>query len=168
MHPGGPGGSNPSRSAMEKKEWGDGPWQSEPDRVEWRSQKGLPCLIVRGSVGALCGYVGVPKGHPAYGKDRDDVNVRVHGGLTYDGPCSGHVCHVPNEGESDDIWWLGFDTGHAFDLCPAHLAIMKRIEEKIEKDLGPLPIDAPRMTYRDIAYVTAEVNDLASQLEAMC
>lgn len=55
---------------IDKKEWGPGPWQSEPDKVEWRDEKtGLPCLAVRHSEhGNWCGYVGVHKGHYAHGK----------------------------------------------------------------------------------------------------
>lgn len=50
----------------DKKSWGPGPWQMEPDRKEWR-YKGLPCLALRGPVGAWCGYVGVSEGHALYG-----------------------------------------------------------------------------------------------------
>lgn len=51
-------------------------WDNEPDRKHWiDADTGLDCLIVRnglGGKGALCGYVGVPKGHPWYGKDYSD------------------------------------------------------------------------------------------------
>lgn len=36
-------------------------------------------------MGHLCGYIGVPKGHPWYGKDHDMIEANVHGGLTYFG-----------------------------------------------------------------------------------
>jgi hypothetical protein len=48
-------------------------WDNEPDRVEFESL-GLPCLIVRNPFGALCGYVGVPEGHPWYYKDREQID----------------------------------------------------------------------------------------------
>lgn len=51
---------------IDKSKWGKGPWQKEPDRMEWE-HKGLPCLIVRGPVGAWCGYVAVPPSHPWHG-----------------------------------------------------------------------------------------------------
>lgn len=38
--------------------------------------------------GHYCGYIAVPSGHPWYGQDYNDLNVRVHGGLTY-----GHASH---------------------------------------------------------------------------
>ena len=73
----------------DKSSWGDGPWQSEPDKIQWLDEAtGLPCLIVRGPVGALCGYVGVPEGHPHFEQKYDDVDVRVHGGLTFASFCA--------------------------------------------------------------------------------
>lgn len=68
---------------MESKEWkfeenpkyplGVGPWNDEPDKKQWLDKEtGLPCLIVRNQMGALCGYVGVSKEHPFYGKSYSD------------------------------------------------------------------------------------------------
>lgn len=66
---------------IDKSEWGDGEWQSEPDKVQWRDEvTGLPCLIVRGPMGALCGYVGVPNAHPLHGKDYDDCTINCDRG----------------------------------------------------------------------------------------
>lgn len=149
---------------VDKSTWPRGPWDDEPDRLEWRTPAapGFACLIVRGRVGALCGYVGVPPGHPAHGQDRDGAvlhDVFVHGGLTFAGPCQteGHaderICHVPEPGESDDVWWLGFDCAHAGDISPG-LGIGRA---------GIFPGDV----YRDVAYVRAEVVGLALQLATM-
>jgi len=144
---------------LPKSEWGDGPWQTEPDRVEWR-HAGLPCLIRRspGVTGVWCGYVAVPPGHPAHGAGYDDVAVDVHGGLTYAGDCDGDegvgICHVPRPGEPADVYWLGFDCGHAFDICPA---LEARYRDLATRD----------QVYRDLAYVTAETESLAEQLAEM-
>jgi hypothetical protein len=65
--------------------------------------------------------VGVPKGHPLFGKDYDECPVDIHGGLTFAGSCqhSEHgICHVVEEGEEDLVWWLGFDCGHLGDYLP--------------------------------------------------
>lgn len=68
--------------------WPSGPWDDEPDKVEYVDEAtGLPALIVRNGVGALCGYVGVPPGHPAHGQHYDRVDANVHGGLTFAGGC---------------------------------------------------------------------------------
>jgi hypothetical protein len=150
-----------------KTGWLDGPWDEEPDRVEWR-EHGLVCLISRSEVtGALCGYVGVPREHLHYGKGWDDVNVDVHGGLTYASPCSGHICHVPKPGETEDVWWFGFDCAHAFDLMPALKTALQYATMGLPEMKDPYPSvggDPYCDTYRDLAYVTAEVSRLAAQL----
>lgn len=56
--------------SADKSAWGPGPWQSEPDKAQWVDEAtGLPCLAVRNSGGAWCGYVGVLPGHPLHGVD---------------------------------------------------------------------------------------------------
>src|SRR5688572_6418858 len=107
-----------------KKDWPPGPWNDEPDRLDFRFN-GLPCILSRGTSGAWCGYVGVPPGHPWHGQPYDDIRPSVHGGLTYAAKCRGLVCHVPEPGESPDVWWLGFDCAHAFDFGPALAALAK-------------------------------------------
>jgi hypothetical protein len=146
----------------DKSDWGAGPWQDEPDKRQWRdAETGLPCLIVRNMFGALCGYVGISKGHPAYEAEYDDVDVDVHGGLTFAGKCcegSEHgICHKVDPGEDDDVWWLGFDAGHFRDLSPA--------SEARDRARGFGPIGNP--IYRDISYVESECASLAKQLAAM-
>jgi hypothetical protein len=136
---------------IDKSSWGPGPWQSEPDRLEWR-YRGTPCLIVRGPIGALCGYVAVPPGHPWHGVDYEKVDAPAHGGLTYSDRCqeNGFVCHTPQEGEPAEVWWLGFDCAHANDLSPAYMALGARLRFQWQ-------------TYRDLAYVRREVERLADQ-----
>lgn len=141
-----------------KSEWGDGPWQSEPDRVDFRFA-GFPCLALRNHHGTWCGYVGVPPGHPAYGKDYDSVDVEVHGGLSYARKCHPPICHVPKPDEPDDVYWLGFDCGHAWDLspgCNATLRIHGIREEPRDYEI-----------YRDLEYVQNEIRSLAAQLKVM-
>jgi hypothetical protein len=79
---------------------------------EWKS-KGLSCVVtLPREHGHRCGYVRVPPGHPAHGKDYDTeptVDLLVHGGPTFTQiePCTEH--------EDGQGWWIGFDCGHAFD-----------------------------------------------------
>lgn len=133
---------------MKNAAWGDGPWNDEPDRVEFE-HAGFPCLLLRNpDLGQWCGYVAVPPGHPHHGKDYDQVEVEVHGGLTYSGSCSEHIYHKPKAGEPDDVWWLGFDCGHFMDLTPY-------------RPDADLPV---REIYRNVAYVRAQCERLAEQL----
>jgi hypothetical protein len=137
-----------------------GPWQTEPDRLEWR-HNGVPCLIVRNPSGALCGYAACPPEHPWHGKAFDmhwdeTENPEVHGGITFSGLCQegGKICHVPQPGEPDDVWWLGFDCAHSGDLTPRDVK-----EGYTLGRFGPAK-------YRDVEYVKAEANSLAEQILA--
>jgi hypothetical protein len=151
-------------SKNKKEDWGPGPWQNEPNKRYWVDQAtGLECRILRGPWGSFCGYVGVPKEHPAYGMgyepctgDYVDENVEwwrrhitnrlefkikdisVHGGLTYAG-----------QAPFSDLHWFGFDCSHSSDFAPGLSELRSR------------------GTYRDIKYVTEEVESLAKQLAAI-
>jgi hypothetical protein len=141
----------------------DGPWVKEPNRLNWK-HAGLDCMLVRHwSSLHWCGYVGVPPGHPAHGKGYDDVRItgaegddypEVHGGLTFSEGCGGFVCHIPQEGEPDDLWWLGFDCAHSGDESPGHL----------RKEYPFIPSGYDR--YKTLDYVKAETERLARQLSS--
>lgn len=139
---------------MEKYEYGPGPWSTEPNRIEFESH-GFPCLIRRNPLGALCGYVAVPRGHPCHGQSYNKLprNLEAHGGITYAEACNGEICHVPKPGEPDDVWWIGFDCAHAWDLVPW-----------IESQTPGL---CRNSEYRDIHYVRRECEELAAQLEQL-
>lgn len=146
--------------AVDKTGWPDGPWLDEPDKIQWvDAETGLDCLIVRGPVGALCGYVGVSAGHPAHGIGCSQVTVPtdVHGGLTYADACDEDaaeatgICHIPFEGRPRDVWWLGFDCSHVDDYCPGYPGRL---------DLGRAQV------YRNVDYVRLECAVLAVQLES--
>jgi hypothetical protein len=67
-------------------------------RTDW-----LPCDVKHGYG---CGYIGLPKEHPWYGKDYDELaHVTVHGGLTW-------VANYVSARPVDGLWWLGFNTNH--------------------------------------------------------
>ena len=143
---------------IDKSKWPVGIWQSEPDKIQFQDEKtGYPCLIVRNKyMGFLCGYVGVDEKHPCYEKRYDDIDVNVHGGLTFSEFCLIYenpeetVCHTPAPEEPDNVWWLGFDCGHFQDLMP-------RFECVILKDLF----------YKDVSYVKEQIAYLAKQLKEM-
>lgn len=150
----------------DKKQWQD-------------AATGLPCLAVRGPGGHWCGYVGVAEGHPLHGKQYSacvwpdlhedheggddgwhysctpEARLRVHGGITYSAACSpsddeSHgICHLPDPGEPDHIWWFGFDCAHHGDYAPTY---------DRDRHGGCTGI------YRDLAYVERECADLAQQL----
>jgi hypothetical protein len=154
-----------------KDDWGTGPWNDEPDKVQFPDEaSGMPCLIRRGPSGALCGYVGVAEGHPWFAKSygaciRDcgqgcyehspEMLIDVHGGLTYSEFCSeseNGICHVPDHGEPDRVWWFGFDCAHAGDLSPSYAHLVPGFGDE---------------KYRPLDYVRRETARLATQLAAL-
>jgi len=106
---------------LPRENWDAGPWDNEPDKVQWLDVfSGYPCLIVRGPMGNLCGYVGVPPFHPWYGlpynrctlpmcesdeeegycQHSPDCIIDCHRGLTY----SNHCLELRPVHELSNIW----------------------------------------------------------------
>ncbi len=162
-----------SYMTIDKSAWGHGPWQDEPDKLQFIDEAtDLDCLVVRGPQGALCGYVGVPPEHPWHGKSYGDKVrepaedewsgnidsiVDVHGGLTYSDSCNEAaaedkgICHVPVPGRPGDVWWFGFDCAHYMDFAP-------RMRANVGVAFGD------DETYRTVGYVRGECARLAAQL----
>ena len=139
---------------LPKSEWGEGPWQEEPDEFEFEFE-GIPCRMMRNRSGAWSGYVAVPGGHPWYGRPEAEIQgVRVHGGITYSGPTD----IFRHSSKWEDAWWIGFDAAHFCDYSPDHEAFMAKI-------LGR-PSGMSQMgfvTYKDLAFVRRHVEMLARQ-----
>jgi len=159
--------------------------------------KGYRCVTIFTDRGFRCGYVGLPVGHLLYGKDYSDslditfkeikdvyqekrgvlpwlmaclkdyedkvtldFYFNVHGSLTY----AGSENNYPIE---SNLWWLGFDCGHAGDgidldrvleLWGTNPRIKQRIE--IEKEY-PYYEDYPM---RDLEYVQQECRNFVDQI----
>lgn len=125
---------------FDKSLWPNGSWKNEPDQVDWVDSKtGYACSIMRNKFGVLCGYVSVGKNHPLYKKDyKDDVGLSVHGGITY-------------TNLDEDEWWIGFDCGHYLDFMPGFY----------------IQLDVNDCVYKDITFVTQEVESLCEQLKKL-
>lgn len=82
-----------------------GPIRAERNLYAWTSKHGYPCAIIR-NAGSwhLNGYIGVPVSHPASRRDYEELQLSVHGGITYVEPA-----------DDNDFWWLGFDCAHGGD-----------------------------------------------------
>ena len=138
---------------IDKRDWPDGPWKEELDRMDWQDQAtGLSCRVIRISLGHLCGYVGIPKTHSLYGRpdiSMDDTievlpNFDVHGGITWSAEWG------VEEHYGNDLWWVGFDCAHGMDYSPAmevHMPGFKRAKK-----------------YKDVNYVRNQTTSLAQQL----
>ena len=122
------------------------PWEGEPNEAEWDDDfTWYKCRIRRNpQLLHLCGYVSVPKSHPAYGKPYDEPDLKVHGGLTY------------SDDHADGFWYFGFDCGHAGDLVPGVLLSLINIDRR--GGYGSNDV------YRTWEYVDNEVQHLVSEL----
>lgn len=155
--------------SVDKSHWPEGPWQQEPDYLEFTTQVGLPALIVRHSWrGHLCGYVGVYPGHPLYERDYSEYDnwFGVHGGLSYSAHCDPPICHIPHKDEPGEPWWIGFDMARFQDFKPGERATLEQEFRRagLPPSLAERPPGFPWEHYRDLEYVKAEVEDLARQL----
>lgn len=75
---------------------------------------GLRCVVVMGTLGHRCGYVGITKEHPLFKVEYSElynmgIHINVHGGLTYSDMQDDYPV------KSTDTWWFGYDCGHAGD-----------------------------------------------------
>lgn len=139
---------------MSDKPWDSQPWLAEPDHVMFMSEAGYVCEIRRHpTLKHLNGYIYIPFGHPDYGKDYNelyegddnwDAAPDVHGGWTY--------AHNGGDDDGGKFTIFGFDCGHAGDLSPG----LREITGERE-DLGEV--------YRDIAFVTAQLERAAEQFK---
>jgi hypothetical protein len=62
------------------------------------------------------GYVLIPKNHPLHGKQYDEIDVSVHGGLTFSELVDAEMIEMFElEKEDEGKWCVGFDTCHFSD-----------------------------------------------------
>jgi hypothetical protein len=154
---------NRTWTTADKSTWGPGPWQDEPDKIQFTDERtGLPCLIRRSRHGSLCGYVGVSEGHPWF--ERGDMEVVVHDEISYAAFCqegdeAETICHVPGPGEPDRVWCLGFSCGGSWDVRPA-------MDARDRIKYGWEPIRSEGDSYKDIAYVKDQCALLSVQARA--
>ena len=155
-------------NTIEKAGWGPGAWQDEPDKVQWPDEStGMPCLAVRNHIlGHWCGYVGVDVNHPWYGKDFDRCSglrtLLLHPvdfcDVCSDGDQAESICHIPGEGEPDQVWWFGFACGHLYDYSPGFVAGLSNRYRGPAFDPGH---------YRTLDFVKDECAKLAGKLTAV-
>lgn len=134
---------------IDRSGWDSGPWDNEPDRKIWKDQETkLLCQARRSRLGYLCGYVGVDKEHPLFGKDwHHGVNLNAHGGINF----SDFI------GESN-LWWFGFDCGHTYD-CSPYDSIFNFVIETFKSTKSK-----STKSYKTLEYVMNECTKLAKQL----
>ena len=146
----------------DKMNWGPGPWQEEPDYLFYWVEK-YPCLILRHGLGHLCGYVGIDKSKAPESDHYDDIDLEVHGDVTYGGNRDSEL--KPEDKESlqgKEYYWIGFDCAHYLDFMPASIAINRVLPEtaKLRSQLFK-----SKDVYRTINFVKNEIQGMIDQLK---
>lgn len=152
---------------VDRSQWPAGDWDGEPDKVQWTDEAtGLVCLAKRNRhAGNWCGYVGVSPEHPWHGKgysDLPDYGPDVHGGLTYADACQEGtaplgICHIPEPGTPEHLWWFGFDCHHSGDQTPL---------DHVRARGGGIWQLCWDDHYQTLTYVKSECAKLAAQIAA--
>jgi hypothetical protein len=115
-------------------------WESEPNLVE-EIIDGFKTEIRRNSeLGHLCGYVFLDRNHKYYGINYNDLDIDVHGGLTFS----------EQEGK---YWKIGFDCAHGGDYVPYSNPKYRSNRINVEE-------------YRNVEYVRTEIKNIINQMKS--
>ncbi len=145
----------------DKANWGTGPWQDEVNELTWIDEPTeLTCKAIRHPrLGHWCGYVAIDRNHAFYEKGYGDVDVSVHGGLTYADHSEPGIWNKVSR-----FWWFGFDCAHSGDKSPgsdARLANYGVMMREISDAFDRLQFSEH---YWTLPEVQAECAELAAQL----
>ena len=70
-------------------------------------------------------YIEIPKGHLLYAKNYNEIDIDVHGGLTY----SDNHLQILENGN----WFIGWDYAHFYDYMPLYDEIIDESGIKLKK-----------------------------------
>ncbi len=140
-------------------------------KKEWTTNEGYTAVIVLVSptVPHYCGYIKVPKEHPAYDKHYDDIKISVHGGLTYSNYSNTYPLTSPKK-----EYWIGFDAAHYNDAhnWEAGKELLEDMDEKelekvkeVKKIIGTHVSAGEKI--RDIPFMIKELEDMSKQLKEL-
>lgn len=130
---------------------------------EWLDEDtGFVNLCIFTFMGHRCGYVGVDKSNPLWGKDYTfPEDIEVHGGLTFSGQLG--------EFGQGDLWFFGFDCAHLGD--GKDLETLERymedgkLERSYVKFLSNVYFSIGDGTIKTSKFVIDECKSLSSQLK---
>jgi hypothetical protein len=112
---------------------------------QWTTAAGYEDEFLAMPMGHRCGYVTVPDGHPCAGKDYDELDVEVHGGLTFGAGAK-----------------FGFDCAHFYDAKDPEL-----MSDEYRKIYERWPRFDEGGTVRTLEFCVAECERLAAQLKEL-
>lgn len=153
---------------IDKSEWGEGPWQHEPDYKEFM-YKGFYCLLRRHHrYGNWTGYVAIDPQSKLAKEDCRSMDLDVHGGITYEAFRNPLLSiNIP---EDDSLFWIGFDC-HSGRFKPDKKG---NSVEDYEDDYAPgeqvifkkagYSDDGKKEFYRTIEFAINELESLIDQI----
>lgn len=132
---------------------------------------GIEYLIIFTDSGIRCGYVALPKESKVeFPENYDDFDIECHGGLTFMG--DDLIIKSLLEIECNDMW-LGFDTGHSWDLidkeaCKKYYPNSAVLKIKMESELYIAKtysqIHSQKCSVKSFHYVENECKKIIDQL----
>ena len=139
--------------------------------------RGYKWVVLSNTMGYRCGYVAIPRGHPWFERDYDDLPMQCHGGLTFgykpakpaetftDLPGPKKELTLPAREErvttDGDDYWVGFDCAHAFDAADPALYFLDRVDPVVQKAFEAINKHG---TIRTTEYVESECHSMIDQL----
>jgi hypothetical protein len=132
----------------------------------WFTESGYRAIVLFTQTGHRCGYVEIPRSHTCYEKGYSDVDVTVHGGLTFSA-----YSEEMSYGTTEGFWVLGFDCGHYGDAKDleayglySNMGYIPNVQENISYIFDMIFNDG---IVRTLDFVVAECESLATQLKEM-
>lgn len=117
-------------------------------------------VVVFTPFGHRCGYVGVYENSPLRNVEYDDLNVNVHGGLTFSG----------NLNTDQSQWFFGFDCAHVFDAPDVEkmkeyteMGLMDQSQNELLNWYLTYPV-LTKSTVKSLDFVLEELKNLSVQL----
>jgi hypothetical protein len=96
---------------------------------EWTAY-GFKCVVVQAREAQhRCGYVRIPPSHVDYNKEHDNIDVNIHGGLTF----SQLEDCIEEDGKG---YWIGFDCAHFQDAMVDPNVDISSVSEETKKLLS--------------------------------
>lgn len=157
---------------------------------DWVTKSGFRAVVIMGTLGCRCGYVGVPVGHPLHGisyrqetdclaKLLDDEPVGKRGVITL--LCASATGTIPRSPQiifdvhggltysdgseiypvESDLWWFGYDCGHAGDSPSPEYQAGQRERYPDQPFMWREDFDSE---HRDLEYCMSECELLARQI----
>lgn len=127
---------------------------------QWVTEEGYLAAVVLSDKGHRCGYVGITNSHKFFNKDYFDLDINVHGGLTYS-----KIASTYPSPDFKGLCVFGFDAGHAWDRLDFEaLQLYKLTQEQKDHIEFLKKCQISNSSLKTLDYMIDECNNLSKQL----